>query len=62
MHTVKWSDSSILNKSIQRKSLAFIQIKFQTVLFDALPGSDGNEGVLHIPQSSRVTGTSPSDC
>ena len=26
------------------------------------PGSDGNEGVLHIPQSSRITGTSPSDC
>ena len=26
------------------------------------PGSNGNEGVLHIPQSSRITGTSPSDC
>ena len=26
------------------------------------PGSDGNEGVLHIPQSSSTTGTSPSDC
>ena len=25
-------------------------------------GSDGNEGVLCIPQSSRITGTSPSDC
>ena len=25
-------------------------------------GSDSNEGVLHIPQSSRITGTSPSDC
>ena len=23
------------------------------------PGSDGNEGVLHIPQSSRIIGTSP---
>ena len=23
------------------------------------PGSDGNEGVLHIPQSSSITGTSP---
>ena len=23
---------------------------------------DGNEGVLHIPQSSSITGTSPSDC
>ena len=26
------------------------------------PGSDGNEGVLHIPQSSSIAGTSPSDC
>ena len=26
------------------------------------PWSDANEGVLRIPQSSRVTGTSPSDC
>ena len=26
------------------------------------PGSDDNEGVLHIPQSSSIAGTSPSDC
>ena len=26
------------------------------------PGSDDNKGVLHIPQSSSITGTSPSDC
>ena len=26
------------------------------------PGSDGNKGVLHIPQSPRITGTSRSDC
>ena len=26
------------------------------------PGSDGNEGVLCVPQSSSITGTSPSDC
>ena len=26
------------------------------------PGSDGNEGVLCIAQSSSITGTSPSDC
>ena len=25
-------------------------------------GGDGNEGVLHIPQSSSIIGTSPSDC
>ena len=26
------------------------------------PGSDGNEGVLRIPQCSSITGASPSDC
>ena len=26
------------------------------------PGSDGNKGILRIPQSSSITGTSPSDC
>ena len=26
------------------------------------PGSDGNEGVLCIPQSSSITGASLSDC
>ena len=26
------------------------------------PGSDGNEGVLRIPQSSSITEASPSDC
>ena len=26
------------------------------------PGSDGNEGVLRIPQSSSITGASPSNC
>ena len=26
------------------------------------PGNDGNKGVLHIPQSSCIPGTSPSDC
>ena len=26
------------------------------------PGSDGNERVLRIPQSSSTAGTSPSDC
>ena len=28
----------------------------------SIPGSDGNEGVLRIPQSSSIAGTSPSDC
>ena len=26
------------------------------------PGSNGNEGVLRIPESSSISGTSPSDC
>ena len=26
------------------------------------PGSDSNEGVLRIPQSSSITGTSPLNC
>ena len=26
------------------------------------PGSDGNEDVLHIPESSSITGASPSHC
>ena len=26
------------------------------------PGSDGNEGVLRIPQGFSITGTSSSDC
>ena len=33
-----------------------------TTLGQSGPGSDGNEGVLHIPQRSSITGTSPSDC
>ena len=47
-------------------------LKWQTVLFDPLsgaitpsqsgPGSDGNEGVLRISQSSSITGTPSSDC
>ena len=26
------------------------------------PGSDANEGILHISQSSSITGVLPSDC
>ena len=33
-----------------------------TTLGQSRPGSDGNERVLCIPQSSSITGTSPSDC
>ena len=33
-----------------------------TTLGPSGPGSDSNEGMLHIPQSSSITGTSSSDC
>ena len=33
-----------------------------TTLGQSGPGSDGNEGVLHFPQISSISGTSPSDC
>ena len=33
-----------------------------TTMGQSEPGSDGNEGVLRIPQSSSITRTSPSDC
>ena len=33
-----------------------------TTLSQSEPESNGNEGVLSIPQSSSITGTSPSDC
>ena len=32
-----------------------------TTLGQSGPGSDGSKGILHIPQSSSITGTSPSD-
>ena len=33
-----------------------------TTLDQSEPGSDGNDGVLRIPQSSSITGASPLDC
>ena len=55
--------------SVEHKSFVYTQLRCQTVLFDPLiepyqsrPGSDGNEGVRRIPQSSSVTGASLSDC
>ena len=32
-----------------------------TSLGQSGPGSDGNEGVLRVPQSVSITGTMPSD-
>ena len=33
-----------------------------TILSQSRPRSYGNKGILHTPQSSSITGTSPSDC
>ena len=52
------------------KRFLFQAIQFsQTIRFSititpsqSVLGSDGNKGVLRIPQSSSITGTSPSDC
>ena len=33
-----------------------------TIPGQSRPGSNGDEGVVRIPQSPSITGTSPSDC
>ena len=43
-------------------SLVLFDLSGTTTLGQSGPGSDGNKGILHIPQSSSITGTSPSDC
>ena len=68
-YTVKWSNSSICNNSIKHKSFFCTQLICQTVLYDpsgattlgqSRTGSNGNEGVFHIPQNYK-SGASPSD-
>ena len=53
-HIVKMSNSSIW--SIDKT------LSGATTLGQSGPGSDGNEGVLRIPQSSSITVASPSEC
>ena len=66
-YAVYMSNDSISNDSVQHK--------YRLVLFDPYstrsgattqsqsgPGSNGNKGALCIPQSSSITGASPSDC
>ena len=59
-----------LKKSIYHKSYVCCQFKYQTVLFvlsgattpdQSGPGSDGNEGILCIPQISSIISASPSN-
>ena len=53
-----------LSISTQFSSIWFIDrtLSGATTLGQSGPGSNGNEGVLRISQSSSITGTSPSDC
>ena len=55
---------TLLTISMQFSSISPINMTLSGVTTPGLSGlgSDGNEGVLHIPQSSRITGTSPSVC
>ena len=59
-------------KTVQFQTIQFsISTQFSSIrpIYRTLPGaiiprprSDGDEGVLRIPQSSSITGTPPSDC
>ena len=57
----KNQNSSILSNSALHKYVWPIDrtLSGTTTLGQSEPGSDGNEGVLHIPQNSSITGTSP---
>ena len=46
---------------IKKSFLNYITLSGATTLGQSRPGSDGNERVLHIPQTSSIIGTSPSD-
>ena len=68
--------SSISKNSIKQKLFVCLQFKMSnssiwpidrtlsgaTTLSQSGPRSDGNEVILCIPQSSSITGASPSDC
>ena len=73
---LSFDNSFISNNSVEHKSFACTHCKYQTILFDPLigflsgattsgqsgPGSNGNEEVLCISQSSSITRASLSDC
>ena len=54
MHSLKMSNSSIWPTDMT--------LSGAMTLGQSGPASNGNVGVLHIPQSSCITGASPSDC
>ena len=61
--SVLFSENSVLH-SAQFSSILLIDrtLSGATTPGQSGSGSDGNERVLHIPQSSSITGTFPSDC
>ena len=75
VYTVKWSNSSLFNNWIyhviclhtvqmSNSSISPIDrtLSGATTPGQSGPGSNSNEGVLCIPQSSSITGVSLSDC
>ena len=50
------------NNSVQHKNAVQFYSTHRQDPYQVLPGSNGNEGVLCIPQCCSITGTSPSDC
>ncbi len=51
-----------INTQFKSKKQLSKKTTVQFYLTQSGPGKDGNNGVLHTPQSSSITGTSPSDC
>ena len=69
LFTLNLNRQTVLFEAIHHESFVSTQFKCQTVLFDQLgattprqSGPGTNEEILHIPQSSNITGASPSDC
>ncbi len=65
MSTLNISKKTFLFQVIQFIQTIQFSISMLLVLFNpgqSGPGSNGNKGVLRIPQSSNTAGTSPSDC
>ena len=50
------------NSKLSKLQLSSIWPIDRTLSGATTPGQNGNEGLLHIPQNSSITGTSPSDC
>ena len=72
LHTVKWFQVLLCITSNLIKHQSFVCTQFKCQFYLTLLGattpvqsgsrSNDNEGVLHLPQSSSITGASPSDC